>query len=487
MALKKPPAAKALRPENPKSAPRGGERTDRHSEFTITTRRLFDLLRHSPEEGPVTRGTDAFKRTDRGCRWAATVGAVLAAALFMTAASLPGAEASESRSLTLEQAVTQALEHHPAVLQAQKEIDAARGRLLQLEAAPNPELSFEAVGLPLWNSKGEKEFSLGLHQLVEYPGKRSARRELGLAGEESARLALERVRNVVRGRVERAYFRAAYAQRRRSDLESLLATLRQYVDLAAERYRTGQVPYLDVVRGRLETLRLQNEIVEAGRDLKAKTLALGLLMGEKGFEPTQFLTAISYAPLAGGLDELQTEALAGSTLKLAASAEKEAGLSLAVARKAGLPDFSIGLFLPSKRLGGWGVEFGLTLPLRRSEFRGMALEAEAASGQARIRSEADTRRVAAALAAAYEDARALEAQIGLFQGSLLREVEESLQAGLTSYQFGKTDSLGVLDLVRGLKETRAEFLRALLNHKLALVDITMAGEDESAGVDGADF
>lgn len=74
----------------------------------------------------------------------------------------------------------------------------------------------------------------------------------------------------------------------------------------------------------------------------------------------------------------------------------------------------------------------------------------------------------------------------LFRDTMMREVEESLKAGLLNYQYGRTDSLGVLDIVRGLKEARAEFLRALLNHRLALIDIATAGEDDGPGVASVD-
>ncbi len=434
---------------------------------------------------PTLKELRSASRGASPCRITA-VAAHAAIALILLVLAVPAVRAQE-QPITLDEAVARALSHHPAVLQARHEIDAAMGRRLQLEAVPNPELSFEAAGLPLWKSNGEKEFSLGLSQVIEFPGKRAVRTEIGRSGEGRAQLDLERIQNVVRGRVERAYFRAAYAQRRIEDLESMLRTLREYADLAAERYRSGQVPYLDVIRGRLESLRLQNELVEARRDLKDKTMAVNLLMGASAFEPLRFATEIAYVPVAQSLADLRSTALSGSAVRVASSVEKQAALTLDLAKKSGLPDFSVGLFLPSKRLGAWGVGFGLTLPLRRNEFRGAAMEAEAASRQAAVASEGTARRVLFVLEKSYADALALEEQIGLFRDSLLRDVEESLKASLTNYQFGKSDALGVLDIVRSLKESRAEFLRALLNHTLALIDIATAGDDEAIEVENVEY
>jgi outer membrane protein TolC len=159
---------------------------------------------------------------------------------------------------------------------------------------------------------------------------------------------------------------------------------------------------------------------------------------------------------------------------------------VALARKAGLPDFTVGLFTPSKRLGGWGFEVGLTLPFFSTARRGAALETEALEKQAAVVAEARRNGALFALESAYADAKSLEDEIVLFRDTMMREVEESLKAGLLNYQYGRTDSLGVLDIVRGLKEARAEFLRALLNHRLALIDIATAGEDDGPGVASVD-
>jgi cobalt-zinc-cadmium efflux system outer membrane protein len=396
-------------------------------------------------------------------------------------AILVSALPAEERSITLDEAVALALDRHPAIVLARRGIDAARGRRMQLEAVPNPELTFEAVGLPLWKSRGEKEFSVGFSQMIEHPRKRAVRRDLGALGEARAQLELDRARNVVRGRVERAYFEAAFAQKSLADLESLLLTLGDYTGLAVERYKAGEVAYLDVVRGRLETLRARNQIVEGRRLLKEKTLALSLLMGDSGYTPLSFSTPVGFAPLGRSWEELKAAALAGSSLRLAAEGEKLADRSLALARTMTLPDFTLGFFLPSKRLGGWGVEFGLSLPLQRKAPRGAAIEAEALAGQAAVSTAARTREVLAVLERSFADALSLEEQIRLFQDSLLREVEESLKTGIINYRFGKSDSLSVLDIVRSLKEVRFEYLKALLNHRLSLIDIAAAGEDGSFG------
>jgi outer membrane protein, heavy metal efflux system len=396
-------------------------------------------------------------------------------------AALAPALGAADRALTLDEAVAQALARHPDVLQAQQGIEAARGRARMLGALAAPELSFDAAGLPLWESNTDKEFSLGLRQVLEFPGKRGLRKDIGRSGEDQAATELERTRNLVRNRVEKAYFEAASAERRLAVLESVLMTLKEYAELAAERYKTGQSAYLDLVRGRLESLRIQNEIVEGRRELKEKTAALLLAMGGGSYEPLTFPTEIGFSPIGQSWEELKEKALAGSSLRLAGARRQQFEFAHSLAKKAGWPDFTVGFFLPSKRLGSWGFEVGLTLPFLSRGPGGAAIEAEAQARQAEIGVQGQMLRVLFALEKAYADARALEEQIALFRDSLIRDVEEALKAGLVNYQYGKSDALGVLDIVRSLKEVRAEYLRALLNHRLALLEIAAAGEEDGLG------
>jgi cobalt-zinc-cadmium efflux system outer membrane protein len=397
--------------------------------------------------------------------------------LAASAALVPVLAAGD-RAVTLDEAVAQSLARHPAVLQAQQGVEAAGGRSRLLGALSSPELTFQSAGLDLWGSGTNQEFSLGLRQQFEFPGKRGLRRDIGKSGEDQAGIELERTKNLVRIRVEKAYFEAASAERRLSVLGSVLATLKEYSELAAERYKNGQTPYLDLVRGRLETLRVQNEIVEGRRELKEKTAALLLSMGEGSYEPLTFPTEIGFSPLGRSWEELKERALDGSTLRLANNRSAQAGLAASLAKKSRLPDFTFGLYGLSKKLGSWGFEIELTLPFLSRGPGGAAIETEALSRQAATSAQGQTLRVLFALEKAYADAKALEEQIGLFRDSLIRDVEEALKASLDSYQYGKSDALGVLDIVRSLKEVRAEYLRALLNHRLALIEIAAAGEED---------
>lgn len=383
------------------------------------------------------------------------------------------------KSLSLEEALALALKNNPRLLQAEKEVESARGRRLQLESVPNPALVFSREGLGDWGRGGEREINLGIKQLIEFPGKRSLRRLVGKLGEEISRLELERLRVRVAAGAEMAYWRAAYTQEARRALEAVEGVLKNYLDLAREKYRYGQAAYLEVLRGEVELLKVRNEMLEVGREFREKLAALSLLFGQEEGDDFLLTSGLSFVASSRTVDQLLLEVDQSPGLRLAAAELKQAEGATELARRSIFPDLEVGLFYPSQRTSAWGFEIGLEIPLWQKKFRGEVLEAEAQSQRSRIFLEAARSRRRNALRRLFSDLRAAEEQLRLFEQGLLKDVEDAWQTGLGEYQYGRTDSLSLLDIYRSYKETKREHLRTLLNYNLSLAEIKAAGEGET--------
>ncbi len=142
------------------------------------------------------------------------------------------------------------------------------------------------------------------------------------------------------------------------------------------------------------------------------------------------------------------------------------------------PDFSFGLFFPSLRSGAWGVALGFSVPLywwKRQ--KGEILEARAAKELNLISSDSTERRIMAEIENAYSGVKAAEDQVKVFEEKLIKEVEEQLKAGVNSYQYGKIDSLNLLDLYRTFSLAKLEYLKSLYLYLVSLADLEVAGEE----------
>jgi len=383
---------------------------------------------------------------------------------------------------TLEQAVTVALKNNPGVLSALKEAEASLGRRLQLEAIPDPEVLFSDEGLGLGRrskAEGEKEISFGIQQLLEFPGKRALRSRVGKYGERIALLEVERAKLVVGAEVKRAYYKTVLSTKTVSSLEGTLALLDRFIETAAARYQAGAVPYLDVLRARVEKARAQNELLGARNELRTDKVRLNILMGRRGDDPLELMTGLAFVPPAGDLAAVREEALSTRpSLKIAGLKLERAIAGLMLSRKNLLPDFSVGLFSPSLRANAWGFAVGITVPLYWwKKQKGETIEAAAEKDIEVVSRDSAERRLLARIEEAYSNVTTAAEQVKVFKEKLLGEVESELQLSLTSYGLGKTEALDLLDISRTYRTTQLEYLKALYLYLVSAADLEAAGED----------
>lgn len=390
--------------------------------------------------------------------------------------SLLGTLGAAQNRLTLEEATALALRHNPDILLAERELEVVRGRKLEVQAMPDPSLVFSREGLAVGSPRAEEEVTFGVEQLVEFPGKRALRAQT-VGSEEAALTAeLESLKLFIAAEVKKAYYRVVHTQMTMVRIEEILDILKQYQDMATFRFQAGQVSSLDVLRGRLEAVRVQGELIETRRRHRENLAALGLILGQSVEESLTLSSGLDFTPLEKNLPALRQEVETRPSLRAASFRLEQSLNSLRLARKSWLPDFTVGLYYPSLRTSGWGFSVGVSLPLWRDRRKGQVAQAEASWNAAVTALEARRQRILTLIAGAYADVRAAEERVVLFEKSLLGEVETMLELGISQYQFGQIDSLNLFDVYRLYKATRLEYLDALLAHKIALAELETAGE-----------
>jgi len=390
---------------------------------------------------------------------------------------------AQEAGLSLDQAVALALERHPDVLAARKAVDAARGRALQLGSRPVPLIALSVGGVPLpglKNEGDETEIDLGFEQIFEYPGRRALRVEIGRREEALAEAELESVRLRLVAAAKKAYWRAAFARRTSAALERSEEIAEAILDNIQSKYEAGTAAYPDLLRARAEKARLRNQILEARKDRETARSALNFLLGRPADEPLALLTEMAYTPIpVKSLEALKREARTiRPAFKIAALRKERAAAAVELAGLGLRPDFVAGFSFPGKRFNAWGVSFGLTLPfLSPGRAEGERMEAAAEAELSRLAADALERRLDAALAGAYAEAKAAEEQILVFEESLLGDMEDEMKISLAYYALGKVEFTSLLDLFRSYVLTEVEHIRALSLYLTALADLDVAGED----------
>lgn len=397
--------------------------------------------------------------------------------------------------LSLDQAIQIALKNNPTIQRAQTEIEAAAARILQAEAIPDPEIGISWGEVPSdlnFADAGEK--SIGLVQPLEFPGKRQARgrvarQELLIAKENLAREEL-----LLKAAVKKAYYQALLNQELVVNLEKIIDLLRQFQDMAIVRYRAQLVPFLEVLRARVELAKANNQLLEIQRDFNQSLIELNKLLGHEVNTPIKLTDELTYQPFVPSLDEILVDLnIRRPSMRLAELSIGQQRAMLGLAKKSFLPNFSIGVFNQSLKeqppfnanqfygtsvSGYWQFDIGLSIPLWFWKGpRGEVQQAQAHLAMARINQDAQTRHAIAAIAQAYQQIKAAEAQVQVFQGSLLRDIEDELQAGINLYRNNQLESLSLIDIYRTFIDTQIEYYRALFNFNMAVVELEIAGEE----------
>lgn len=379
-------------------------------------------------------------------------------------------------TLTLEEAISRALKSNPDILLAQRELEAAQGKRIELRAFPEPDLIFSQEGLRAGAARGEREITLGVEQLIEFPGKRTLRTQAAAAEEEALAAELQCLKLLVGADVKKAYFRAVHSQMVILKMEELLDVLEQYQEMARIRFQAGQVSSVDVLRGRLESLRVRGELIEAKRRHRENMAALALILGDEMAAIAPVAAEMDFTPLEKNLPTLQAEVVARPCLRAASFRLTQSERELQLAEKSSFPDFVVGLYYPSLRTSSWGFSVGVSIPLWRDKWKGQTLRARAASAAAATALEARKRKILTLLEVAYADVRAIEERLALFEKSLLGEVDALLELAISQYPYGQIDSLNLFDIYKFYKTTQLEHLDALLAHKIALAELETVGE-----------
>lgn len=422
-----------------------------------------------------------------------TVGMVFLLFPFVVFGQLVPKSSGEAEKLSLQDAIRLALNNNPELLRAQKEIDAAGGRVLQAGRIPNPELEISWNETPSGFNIGDAdERDIGITQQIEFPTKRSKRIDVANHDKEIVGMQLARVQILVTARVKKAYYDLLFRERLVRNLQEQAQLLKDFLELITARLEAGTTGYLDVIRAKVERTRLSNELVEAQREMQAREGELNLLLGQSPEQALELKDSLFYSPLGVELDTLLQRLINQSALlKIAQRFVIRQQSAMDLAKTNYLPDLTVGLFhqrraeqppfnanqFTGTTTNSLGIQLGLSMPLWFwQEPKGIEQEASASAGIAELNLSTTRRRIHANLLNALSFVDVAERQVKVFDTTLLADAEDILKTGIAQYRNNQIDALNVIDVYRTYRSAKVEYARALLNFMKAVADLEAAAE-----------
>lgn len=425
-------------------------------------------------------------------RGAATL-AVAVGALFAGTTALL---AQAPPSVTLEQAVDQALERHPLIVQAAGGVRTAAAAERSAMGAYLPSLSASAGSsrsgrqqfgtspdLPPSTVPGASDsYSAGLSAGWDLytGGRRPAQRVQSRAQSASADANLNEQHFAVVLATKQAFYSALRTQELIGVVTARVQRAEEGVAAAERRMSVGSATKSDVLRAQLELNTAKQSLLEAQNQQRTAAFTLGRQVGEEGPVNAAAGTALEPAPLAlSGAELIESLVAASPSVQAAQAAARSADAGVDVAKAQ---------YLPSLRLttgynwnnedpvwrdsrASWSVGLGVSYPLFDGFKRGETTERARVQASVATAQLQDTQRGIRANAERALGNLTLAEQRIVLAREAVQAAEEDLRVQQDRYRLGATTILDLLSSQNALVEAQTSLVTTRFDYQIARAEL----------------
>ena len=374
--------------------------------------------------------------------------------------------------LTLEAATERFLQRNLTLEAARLEVGVAAAERVAANLRPRPSITITGENLGVSGpTPFNRLYEVGatIAQPIELGGRSERRREVA---ERTVALAEMRLANVMQRRLldlRRGYFEAVLARANLEIARENRASFEELVRLNTVRLKEGDVAEGELIRVRLELIKLDAGVAASSLAYEQAKVRLLELLGESEYARAATLDLrgpLNYASVALDLTQLREAALAHRPeIKIAASEQAlaEAVLRLEESRGKG----EITPFVGYKRVGiDDTLAVGVTIPLPFGNRNQGGIARAAAQQQVVATNLQLTRnRVLAEVEAAYLAYLTARGQVQAYEAGPLNQAQESVTVTLAAYREGVTPLINLIDAQRTRAELRGSYLKALFDYR----------------------
>ncbi|MBI4917710.1 MAG: TolC family protein, partial [Acidobacteria bacterium] len=375
-----------------------------------------------------------------------------------------------------------ALAANPELRALAAQVVAAAGAYRQSGAVANPELVVESEDFGSDRpSDVASQRTISLSQAIEWPGKRSARRQAAGLARDVAANDLERARRDVLAEVDRAFATLLGAQQRLAITAENARTAREVSAAVAALVVAGESSPIEESRAQGDEALAAIDQASAERDVDLARHGLAALWGEE--QPSSIVAAGELAhevTLPAREQALAALAALPDLRRWDLERSRHESLLTLAARQT-LPDLAVSV--GTRSYGGsdgraWVVGIAVPLPLF-SRFAGARAEASARLEQVKQERRAEEVRLAVAFLAAHETLARATAEVRTLRDDVVPRAIAVYDALNEGYRRGKFRLLDLLEARRSLAASRLRYLDALVRMNAAEADLQrLIPEDE---------
>ena len=403
--------------------------------------------------------------------------------VYVMAASIGAAPAAAAQpALSIDQAVSEAIEKNLSLIAERWNIAVAEAAIITARLRPNPVLSGSAdhldwlgTGFDDANGAGPSEYAVRVDVPFERGRKRELRAEVASAAKSVAQAQLADTIRRLKLDVTLAAIDVLEAKAKLTLARQNLETLERLVSLNETRLVSGALPPLEVTRSRVAMLQYRGSVKAAELNVAQTRLKLHTLVGRRPGEPLVDIDeplGTRPAPLPSDADALGVVARASRPDVLALrqdQARTEADLRLQIAQ--GRVDYTLGAeYRRQQGLNGTGNMAGLFVSVPLPVFnrnQGEIARAGAEHSKAERSLAALETTVSSEVVSAYQEFASARELLVDMERDLLKPAADARAGTAYVYQAGATSLLDVLDAQRAFNDTMDTYYTAQAAYRRA--------------------
>jgi len=414
--------------------------------------------------------------------------------LLLSACALAGEEPVSGQVLTLKSATEQAVRDNPDLAQMQARAQAMAAIPSQMGTLPDPEISFNAMSLPVntFNTRQEDmtQLGAGISLAIPFPGKLALREQAAAFEAEAASQNVTEVRWRLLSEVKSTWWLIFYLDRAIQIVDSNHALLQQFVQIARTKYEVGEGLQQDVLLAQLELSKLLDQQLMLKASRRNAAASLNALLDKPANEAVRLpekldlqLPIIKQEALLYQQAETSRAVLEGNRQGINAAQSR-----LDLAKKDVLPDFNVGAAYGArdntpagdKRADLLSLNLSMNVPIFAAQKQAKAVDQRTSElMQEKYALQDQWNKVRLQISQSYNDYRRAKDQVVLFETGIVPQARQTVASMLAGYQVNKVDFLNLVRTQITLFEYETQYWKAFTEANQSLAQLSAAvGKEE---------
>jgi cobalt-zinc-cadmium efflux system outer membrane protein len=386
----------------------------------------------------------------------------------------PLARLSGAESLTIAQAIDEALQHNLGLFADRSSLTIADAQMIAAKLRPNPVFSFSAdhldwlgTGFNAENNGGPPEIAWRLDVPLERGGKREARVALATVVKSAAEAQFADAVRTLRQDVTLACIDVMAARSSRQLLAGNLRTFEDLVRVNRARLTAGSIAASEARRSEVAMLQFRATVVRADLDLAAANARLRTLLGRPPGDPIVVEGDLRGAAAQAAVDAAPLRQLAFNSrpdLRALQFGQARSTADLRLQEALGRVDYTVGAeYRRQQGIAGRGnsvgVFFSAPLPLS-SRNQGEIARAGAELTQADRQIAAREVQIAADVESSYHEFVTMRDLVASIEQDMLGPATKARDTAEYTYRAGGATLLELLDAQRAFNDTMQSYVDA---------------------------